>query len=161
MFVFLCYKWVMCDFKVQNNGLDRSCLVVFPTDSLCSTGFPTPWRSDWFQTQPLSIFVSNLQRVTAPLWDSFMKTDLLTRIQTERRRRGRRQDRKHLCVFVDMYECAHLCVCEKGGVQGTSSALCEVMGELKLRGRSGHWAGSGWAEVCVHLCGVRGGANNV
>lgn len=42
----------------------------------------------------------------------------------------RRQDRKHLCVFPLVC----VCVCEKGWVQGTSSALCEVMGELKWRG---------------------------
>lgn len=157
MFVFLCYKWVMCDFKVQNNGLDRSCLVVFPTDSLCSTGFPTPWRSDWFQTQPLSIFVSNLQRVTAPLWDSFMKTDLLTRIQTERRRRGRRQDRKHLCVFVDMYECAHLCVWERR-CSGHKFSSVWSYGRVKIerKVRPLGWLRVSWG-VCASVWSERGG----
>lgn len=37
-----------------------------------------------------------------------------------------------MCVRVQC-KCAHACVGEKGSVQGTSSALCEVMGELKCR----------------------------
>ena len=36
--------------------------------------------------------------------------------------------------FVSVCASVHICVCEEGGARATSSAQCEVMGELKWRG---------------------------
>lgn len=57
--------------------------------------------------------------------------------QTARSPEGEKED-KIGSVYGSSLICrsVHICVFEKGCVQGTSSVLCEVMGEVKLRGRS-------------------------
>lgn len=69
--------------------------------------------------------------------DRLTHTHTHTHAQTVRSGEGEKED-KMGSIYGPSLICrsVHICVFEKGCVQGTSSALCEVMGEVKLRGRS-------------------------